>query len=256
MHSTLPRPANLLLQAMSDGDFALIEPHLERVPLRADHVICPANQPIREFCFLEGGVASFHDILSDGSRVGLGIIGYEGLTGWPALLGTEISPHEATVAIARGTALRLPVGRLHEARARSADLNDLLLRFVHAFIRQMGRTIVSNLTDPIERRLSRWLLMNQDRLQTDDIELTHKQIGVMLGVRRASVTDAVHLLEGQGLIKSTRGHILIRDREGLERLTGESYGAAEAEYSRLIAAFPQGAAPRSFVGNSTTPPDA
>lgn len=241
MRSALPRPGNLLLSALSDRDYEAVEPHLERVPMRQDHVLCPAGDPIREFCFLEGGVASFHDIMSDGSRIGIGIIGYEGVTGWPALLGVRHSPHEATVAIARGTALRIPIERLQAACAASPTLQEMLLRFVHAFVRQMGRTIVSNLNDPVERRLSRWLLMNQDRLESDEIELTHKQIGVMLGVRRASVTDALHLLEGAGLIKSMRGRICVRDRAGLERLTGESYGAAEAEYSRLIAPFPRGA---------------
>ena len=235
----MPRPGNLLLQALSEDDFWAIEPYLERVPMRQDHVLCPADEPVLEACFLEGGIASFHDILSDGSRIGIGIIGYEGFTGWPALLGVQATPHEATVAIARGTALRIPLDRLREAYLRSPTLHDMLLRFIHSFVRQMARTIVSNLSDPVERRLSRWLLMNQDRLACDEIELTHKQLGVMLGVRRASVTDALHLLEGEGLIKSTRGRICLRDRAGLELLTGESYGAAEAEYSRLIAPFPQ-----------------
>ncbi len=210
--------------------------------MQQGQVICPANEPIRDVSFPEGGVASFHDLLSDGSRVGIGIIGREGMTGWPVLLGAEISPHEATVAIASGTALQMPAGTLLAACQERPALNHLLLRFVHTFIRQLARTIVSNVCDPVERRLSRWLLMNQDRLHGDEIELTHKQIGMMLGVRRASVTDALHLLEGAGLIRSTRGCICIRDRQGLETLTGESYGAAEAEYSRLIAPFPRAAA--------------
>jgi CRP-like cAMP-binding protein len=122
----------------------------------------------------------------------------------------------------------------------------MLLRFVHVFMRQMGRTIVSNANDPVERRLARWLLMNSDRLETSEIALTHKQIGIMLAVRRATVTDALHLLEGAGLIRSRRGCVEIKDRAALERLTGDSYGPAEAEYSRLITAFPR--KPRGFRG--------
>jgi CRP-like cAMP-binding protein len=113
----------------------------------------------------------------------------------------------------------------------------LLLRFVQAFTIQLGRTIVSNLIDPIEQRLSRWLLMNHDRLGIENIALTHQQLGVMLGVRRASVTDTLHMLEGEHVIRSRRGSITVRDRARLRRIAGESYGFAEAEYSRLIAPF-------------------
>ena len=223
---------------MSSDDFAALEPHLERVPMREGHVILAAHEPIEEACFPEGGVASFHDVLGDGSRIGIGIIGCEGLTGWPVLMGCPLSPHEATVAIGDGTALRIAAERMREACAARPTLNGLLLRFVQTFLSQMGRTIVSNLCDSVEQRLARWLLMNQDRLQGDEIELTHKQIGVMLGVRRASVTDALHLLEGEHLIAATRGKITIRNRGGLKALAGESYGAAEAEYCRLIDRFP------------------
>ena len=139
-----------------------------------------------------------------------------------------------TVAVGHGTALRIAKAPLLEACSRSPSLNALLLRFVNTFIIQLGRTTVSNLFDRVEQRLSRWLLMNQDRLGGDTIELTHKQLGDMLGVRRPSVTDALHLLEGQRLIRATRGSIVILDRDGLRRVVGDSYGFAEAEYARLI----------------------
>ena len=61
----------------------------------------------------------------------------------------------------------------------------------------------------------------------------------MLGVRRATITDTLHILEGDHLIRSMRGRIIIRDRPGLVDFAGDSYGAAEAAYSRLIAPFPK-----------------
>ncbi|HEX8258113.1 MAG TPA: helix-turn-helix domain-containing protein, partial [Allosphingosinicella sp.] len=87
--------------------------------------------------------------------------------------------------------------------------------------------------------LCRWTLMAHDRIEGDEIKVTHDEIAVMLGVRRASVTDALHILEGEGLIRSRRGRVTIRNRDGLRRLAGETYGYAEAEYSRLIAPFPR-----------------
>jgi CRP-like cAMP-binding protein len=207
------------------------------VPLDTDAVMQKRNAAIERVYFPESGVVSFHEALQDGSRVGVAIIGFEGFTGWPALLGVDQSPHEATVAIGGGTALSITPAELLRACSERQALNLLLLRYVHCFIAQMGRTIMSNLTDPIDKRLARWLLMNHDRLEGDRIDLTHKQLGVMLGVRRASVTDTLHILEGNGLIRATRGHIEVRDRAQLLAFAGESYGAAETEYARFIAPF-------------------
>jgi CRP-like cAMP-binding protein len=237
MPASAHRSRNLLLGSLSPEDFDILEPKLERVPLRTDEIMLKPNEAIERIYFPESGVVSFHEILQDGSRVGVAIIGFEGFTGWPALLGVDRSAHEASVAIGGGTALSIsPADLLHLCLERQA-INMLLLRYVHCFMSQMGRTIMSNLTDALEKRLARWLLMNHDRLEGDRINLTHKQLGVMLGVRRATVTDTLHILEGEGLIRSTRGLIDVRDRGRLLAFAGESYGAAETEYARFIAPF-------------------
>lgn len=237
MPSAAQRPRNLLLSSLRADDFSYLQPSLERVPVRTDEVILKANCAVERIYFMEGGVASFHEILQNGSRVGVAIIGYEGLTGWPALLGIDQSPHEAKIAIGGGTALSIsPADLLRACRERQA-INALLLRYVHCFISQMGRTILSNLQDPLEKRLARWLLMNHDRLEGDRIQLTHEQLGIMLGVRRATVTDTLHILEGEGMIRSTRGVIEVRDRIRLLTFAGESYGVAETEYARFIGPF-------------------
>jgi DNA-binding transcriptional regulator YhcF (GntR family) len=81
--------------------------------------------------------------------------------------------------------------------------------------------------------------MSRDRIGSDEIKVTHDALALMLAIRRASVTDALHILEGEGLIRSSRGLIVVRDREGLRRHAGETYGFYEAEYTRLIAPFPR-----------------
>jgi CRP-like cAMP-binding protein len=237
MLTAAPQPRNLLLGSLPADDLAYLQPRLEQVPLRTDEVILRANCAVERIYFLEGGVASFHEVLNSGRRVGVAIIGFEGLTGWPALLGVDQSPHEASIAIGGATALSIsPAELLRACRDRQA-INALLLRYVHCFISQMGRTILSNLHDPLEKRLARWLLMNHDRLEGDRIQLTHEQLGIMLGVRRATVTDTLHILEGEGLIRSTRGVIEVRDRRRLLTFAGESYGVAEIEYARFIGPF-------------------
>ena len=113
-------------------------------------------------------------------------------------------------------------------------MRDLLLRYMATFMTQMGRTIVSNLIHSVERRTARWILLYQDRVGGEEIVLTHEELGLMLGVRRASITDALHYLEGERAIMSLRGRLIVRDRARLEALTEETYGYAEAEYQRLL----------------------
>jgi hypothetical protein len=86
----------------------------------------------------------------------------------------------------------------------------------------------------IEARLARWLLMCHDRAASDELSMTHEFLAGMLSVRRPGLTVATHVLEGDGLIRATRGRIVIRDRAGLEKLADGTYGPAEVEYERLI----------------------
>jgi CRP-like cAMP-binding protein len=93
---------------------------------------------------------------------------------------------------------------------------------------------VANGRVTLEERLARWLLMAHDRLESDELPLTHEFLSLMLGVRRAGVTTTVHSLESSGLIKSQRGKISVIDREGLEKIAGSYYGVPEAEWQRLM----------------------
>lgn len=222
---------------MNKEDFERVAPHLTPVPLEIGDVVAAPGETIEAAYFPEAGIVSFADMLNDGSRIGIGHLGHEGFTGWPILLGCPQSSHYGNVTVDVGTALVIESGPLIEACRASPTLNALLLRFVQAFLIQLGRTVVSNLTQPVEPRLARWILMGHDRIDGDEIKVTHNEICVMLGVRRASVTDALHLLEGEGMIRARRGHVIVRDRARLRQVAGESYGFAEAEYSRLIAPF-------------------
>jgi DNA-binding FadR family transcriptional regulator len=98
----------------------------------------------------------------------------------------------------------------------------------------MAHTALANGRHTLSQRLARWLLMSQDRLERNEIPLTHEFLSLMLGVRRPGVTEALHMLEGEHIIKAVRGSITILDREKLERVAADSYGVPEAAYARLI----------------------
>lgn len=214
-------------------------PQISLVSLGTSEVIATAGSPIQAVCFPEMGIVTLTERAEGGGRIGIGHIGYEGFIGWPALLGCDRSPHEARITAEGGIAHHITPNALREACRASDSLREGLLRFVLAFMVQMGHTVVSSLTQPVEVRLSRWTLMAHDRVEGDDIKVTHGEIATMLAVRRASVTDAVHHLEGEGLIRAQRGRVQVRDREGLKRRACGTYGHFETEYSRLIAPFPR-----------------
>jgi len=108
------------------------------------------------------------------------------------------------------------------------------VKFVQAFGVQTTHTAICNAQSRLDVRLARWLLMAHDRIREDTLPLTHEFLSIMLGVRRAGVTDALHALREQELISYARGQITVKDRKGLERAAGEAYGTPEAEYRRLI----------------------
>ena len=225
---------NLLLRRLEEADFLRLAPYMERVPLELGAGLAKAGEEIETVCFPEGAVAGFLDVLGDGRRLTVGLVGKEGFVGWPMLMGDDRWPYDVTVTAETSTALRLEARHMRKAVDESAALRDLLLRYMATFMTQMGRTIVSNLIHSVERRTARWILLYQDRVCGEEIVLTHEELGVMLGVRRASITDALHYLEGERAIMSVRGRVIVRDRARLEALTEETYGYAEAEYQRLL----------------------
>ena len=167
-------------------------------------------------------------------RIEAGIFGRDGMSGTAIVLGSDRSPHETFVQIP-GAALRIEADALRDAMGRSQPLRQALLLYVQVLLVQVAHTVLANGSGKIEERLARWILMSHDRLDGDEIALTHEFLSLMLGVRRAgTVTVATHLLEGQGLIRATRGLIRVTDRAGLEELADGSYGVPEAEYRRLI----------------------
>jgi CRP-like cAMP-binding protein len=108
------------------------------------------------------------------------------------------------------------------------------LRYVQVFGVQTTHTAISNAQSRIDKRLARWLLMAHDRIGDDTLPLTHEFLSLMLAVRRAGVTEALDALRKQRLISYQRGIIMMRNRKGLERVAGGTYGVPEAEYKRLI----------------------
>ena len=224
---------NGLLRQLSAQDFALLAPHLQPISTQLREDMVTANQPIAECYFAESGITSV--VAShDGREIEIGLIGREGMVGAvPVLLGGDRTPHTNYTQMA-GELHGIATPALLDAIARSESLRLLLLRYVQTYITQVGQTAFAQGALGLESRLARWLLMCHDRVDGDDILLTHEFLSVMLGVQRAGVTLALQHLESAGCIRSRRKRIQILDRERLHALTNGAYGVPEAEYERLI----------------------
>ncbi len=247
MTDTQHTSANILIRSLAPGDWRSLEPFLRRVGFPAGAVICEQHAAIDTVYFPETAVASLGERNGSGNAE-VAMIGCDGLVGWPILLGAETAFHRAVVRLDGGTALACPAARLMRQCATSETLAATLLRYVQSITHQFSRSIVANLSAPVEARLARWLLMLHDRTVADTLAITHQELAGFLGVRRASVTDCLHILEGEHMLRCTRGRIDIVDRPALQERAGDTYGVAERAYRELIGPFGKvsTATPRSY----------
>jgi CRP-like cAMP-binding protein len=224
---------NSLLSVLSDNDFALLQSHLQRVALPLLQDMERPNRRIETVYFMEAGIASVVAVQSDGTRVEVGLIGREGMSGIAVVLGGNQSPHSTYIQVA-GEGQRIKANELRNALNISPSLRNLLLKFAQVFMVQTAHTATANARANIDKRLARWILMAHDRTGDETIPLTHEFLSLMLGVRRAGVTEALKTLKRQKLIDTGRNQIVLRNRKGMERIAKGSYGVPEKEYRRLI----------------------
>jgi CRP-like cAMP-binding protein len=226
-------PRNQLLAAMSAADRALLRPHLRPVALALLKDLERPNRRIETVYFMEAGIASVVAVQQDETQVEVGLIGCEGMSGAAVVLGDDQSPHSIYMQVA-GQGQRIATKELRNAMNASGSLRSLLLGFVHVFMVQTAHTAIANARAHIDRRLARWILMAQDRTHSDTLPLTHEFLALMLGVRRAGVTEALQSLKRRKLIATGRNQIVVLNRAGIVQAAGDSYGIPEKEYRRLI----------------------
>src|SRR3954451_17078436 len=224
---------NRLLSYLSAKDFEALRPNLKPVDLPLRLMLEKPAEPIEHVFFPEAGIASVVAVQSHQTRVEVGLIGPEGMTGLPVVLGDQQTPNTTYMQVA-GEGLRISSDAFRKATAKSQTMQKTLLKFVQAFLVQTSHTAIANAHARLDERLARWILMAHDRVARPTIPLTHEFLALMLGVRRAGVTESLQVLVRQGLVKSARGEITVLDREGLEHSAGDSYGVPEAEYRRLF----------------------
>ncbi len=225
--------ANQLLAAIPRGEYERLLPHLEFVCLPIKQVLHEANEPIEYAYFPLTVVASVLTLMSDGEAIEAATVGKEAMVGVPLLLGTQSIPNQVVAQIP-GEALRMKADVFIREVYWGCPLHTLLLRYTQTLMNQFAQTAACNRLHSVEERCCRWLLMTHDRVELNEFLLTHEYLSIMLGVRRASVSEVAATLQQAGFIRYQRGRITILKREGLESATCECYQALKEENERLL----------------------
>jgi CRP-like cAMP-binding protein len=224
---------NRLLSLLSDSDYERLRPHLSQVVFDYRKSLYEASRPIEHIYFPVDGLASLVITTADGASAEVGTIGNEGVVGLPVCLGDRDAPSSVYVQVP-GTALGIDARLFRGELERSPTLHLIMLRYAHAFFNQVAQSAACFHLHRVEQRCCRWLLMTRDRMPTDDFLLTHEFLGMMLGVRRTTVTEVMGSLQKAGLIRYRRGHVTILDREALRRRACECYDISRLEFDRLL----------------------
>jgi len=224
---------NRLLSLLSDNDYERLRPHLSPVVLDYRKSLYEASRPIRQVFFPVNGVASLVVTTVDGASAEVGTIGSEGMVGLPICLGDSEAPSSVYVQVP-GTALGVDAHIFRGELERNPTLNLIMLRYAHAFFNQVAQSAACTHLHRVEQRCCRWLLMTRDRMPTGDFLLTHEFLGMMLGVRRTTVTDVMGGLQKAGLVRYRRGHVTILDHEALRQRACECYEISKLEFDRLL----------------------
>jgi CRP-like cAMP-binding protein len=217
---------NLILLSLPDAEYSLLRPSLERVDLPQYEILHESGEKIDFTYFLNDGMASLVALSRDGRSVEVGIVGKEGMVGMSLTVGLRRGTFRAVTQMP-GSGLRIPAEVFEEVLRRAPALRSELSRFALMHGMQVAQLAACNRLHEIEQRLSRWLLMCQDRIDCQLLPLTHDFLAQMLGTGRPSVSLATGVLESAGLIENLRGTVKILNRKSLEAVACECYGVIQ-----------------------------
>lgn len=225
---------NQILKSVPEAEYELIRAHLEYIQPPQQHILHEAGDKIEFAYFLNEGMASLVVLTSDGRSVEVAIVGREGIVGTPLAVGLRRGPYRAIMQIP-GSGVRIPSAVLDEKLADMPVMRLLLNRYVLVQGLQIAQIAACNRLHEIEQRLARWLLMCQDRVESDYLPVTHEFLAQMLGTGRPSVSLAAGVLQKAGTIENLRGTLRILNRKELEAAACECYRTIQ-HFNRTLTA--------------------
>jgi CRP-like cAMP-binding protein len=228
---------NRLLASLKAEDLSLLRRHFREVPIEQGDMLEEPGRSVDAVFFPQTGMISLIVQMPEDTSIEVGTVGFEGAVGVSVGLGSRVSFISALVQVS-GIALCIPASRFRAATGQSARMRELIARYSELQLGQIQQTAACNALHNVSGRLCRWLLQTSDKIESDTIPFTHEFLGKMLGVRRATVSQAASKLQAAGLIRSHRGQIKLIKREGLEKKACVCYEIIRRHIDRLVPHHP------------------
>src|SRR5579859_882151 len=213
---------NKVLLAMPDNEYELMRPDLTYIELPHHLSLHEPTQKIEFVYFLNQGMVSQVVVTKDGRTVEVGVVGNEGYVGAGLAAGLSRSSVREIIQIA-GDGFRMKGNSLERILRSAPQLQGILNRHTGLQGMQVAQTAACNRLHDIQQRLSRWLLMTQDRVHSGVLPITHDFIATMMGTDRSTVSLAASVLQKRGIIDYVRGEVKIVNRRKLEKSACECY---------------------------------
>jgi CRP-like cAMP-binding protein len=227
-------PENLLLTAFPPNLYKQLKKNMEQVELSYGEILNRPGETIEEVYFPLTCLISVTITMMDGITVEAGVVGSREMVGINAFMGGRETTQTEYIVQVPGKAVRMKADLLLHEFDTNKSLRDVMLKYTQAYMAQISQNVACNRLHTIEQRMARWLLESSDRLNSDQLFLSHEFLSHMLGVRRASISDTASHLQDKGLIQYGRNQIKTIDRHGLEETSCECYGVIKQEYDRLL----------------------
>jgi CRP-like cAMP-binding protein len=224
---------NRLLDGLPPVDRADLEADLQIITIPAHKFTQSVGGAVAHVDFPIDAVLSVVATLDNGDTVEVGTVGNEGFVEFDAALGSALAQRTSFCQVG-GTVGRMPIGRFAERMANSGSFARHIRRNVRAALFSAQQFAACNVKHSILQRCARWLSMTEDRVGKAEFTLTHEFLAIMLGVRRASVSEAADSLQTMGAISYRRGVVSIIDQALLNSTACECYEACKLAFASSL----------------------
>ena len=225
--------ANKLLESLPDGDYQRLAPHLKTVQLSFKRVLLKETQHLSHVFFPDSATCCLIKTMRNGQTAEVATVGNEGALGVHVVYGQMDSVVQCVIR-SSGEARALSVDAFTSEMERRAALYNLVIRYNQALTNQIMQISACNGLHTAKARCCRWLLTAHDRAGRDEFAFTHAFLAAMLGLRRPTVSLVVASLQSAGLIRYSRGCLMVIDRPELERVSCECHETVTNSFNRLL----------------------
>jgi len=226
------RSPNRLLKSLDAPAYERIRHKLRAVTLKAKQVLYRPNEPIHEVYFPETSVICQMAVMSDGATLETATVGHEGASWISASIGAPSMPCE-TIVVIGGQACALSIDDLDDEMRENEPFRDLLTQYSHALLIHSLRMTGCTGLHSLPQRCARWILTTLDRVPENRFSVTHEFLAMLLGANRSSVSLVIEDFEARGLLKTTRGRLVVGNRPGLVGTACDCYDVIKQNYEQV-----------------------